>query len=401
MVLDRIPGLWFHIDISTDVGKVISMESYYTTIGDVFRYAADKYRETGRLSAFPAVLAEMYRLGLVTTEAPPIPPFYAGMSRESFLEFLHGMQIRANELVARDCGRVQDTGLDEAAIFPDGKDVFCVVNLPYMSDYSHHHSFFEITYLVQGACTLHFEGETAELSEGDLCIISPMSAHSVPSGPNCVSLSILVRTSTFDTAFGNMLTKGDLLGVFFRSSLYENRRANYLLLKTQNDPMVLSTVEQLAYECNLTTGDANACAVNLLNILLIRALRAANAVITLHHYEGYSERDFDFTLILQYIQKNYQTVTLFSLAETFQFSETYLSKLIRKKMNQSFTEVLRTLKMNHAVGYLTNTSLKISEIAVAVGYDSVDHFTRTFRKTYGVTPQAYRHLQQAAPKKDG
>lgn len=374
------------------------MENYYTTIGDVVHYAANKHRETGQLSSFPAVLAEMHRLGLVTTEVPPIPPFYDGMTREAFLEFIHGMWIHADEILARDTGRVQDSSLDEAAIFPDGKDVFCIANMPYMSDYPHYHSFFEITYLVQGQCTLRFEGETAQLSEGDLCIISPMSAHSVPLEPDCVALSILVRTSTFDTAFGNMLAKGDLLGVFFRSSLYENRRANYLLLKTKNDPMVLSTVEQLTYECNLTTEDANACAVSLLNIFLIRALRAANAVITLHHYEGYSERDFDFTLILQYIQKNYQTVTLFSLAKAFRFSETYLSKLIRKKMNQSFTEVLRTLKMNHAVEYLSNTSMKISEIATAVGYDSADHFTRTFRKTYGVTPQVYRHLQHTAPE---
>ena len=112
--------------------------------------------------------------------------------------------------------------------------------------------------------------------------------------------------------------------------------------------------------------------------------------MTLHHYEGYSERDFDFSLVVHYIQHNYRTVTLSSLARTFHFSETYLSKLIRKKMNQSFTEVLRTLKMNHAMEYLTNTAMKISEIADAVGYDSVDHFSRTFRKVYGLSPQEYK-----------
>ena len=83
-------------------------------------------------------------------------------------------------------------------------------------------------------------------------------------------------------------------------------------------------------------------------------------------------------------------MTLSSLAKAFHFSETYLSKLIRKKMNQSFTEVLRTLKMNHAMEYLLNTSMKVSEIADAVGYDSVDHFSRTFRKVYGVPPQEYK-----------
>jgi len=46
--------------------------------------------------------------------------------------------------------------------------------------------------------------------------------------------------------------------------------------------------------------------------------------------------------------------------------------------------------MNHAVEYLLNTPMKISEIADAVGYDSVDHFSRTFRKVYGTSPLDYR-----------
>ena len=154
--------------------------------------------------------------------------------------------------------------------------------------------------------------------------------------------------------------------------------------------MTFHTVQELAYESNLVDGYSNTCAVSLLDLFLARALRAAKAAITLHHYEGYSERDFDFALVLQYIQNNYRTVTLSSLARKFHFSETYLSKLIHKNLNQNFTTILRSLKMNHAIEYLMNTPMKISEIAEAVGYDSVDHFSRTFRKVYGVPPQEYK-----------
>lgn len=34
--------------------------------------------------------------------------------------------------------------------------------------------------------------------------------------------------------------------------------------------------------------------------------------------------------------------------------------------------------------------MKVSEIAPAVGYDSVDHFSRTFRRVYGMSPQQYK-----------
>ena len=46
--------------------------------------------------------------------------------------------------------------------------------------------------------------------------------------------------------------------------------------------------------------------------------------------------------------------------------------------------------MAEAVDYLTNTNLKISEIAERVGYNSADHFSRVFRKTYNMSPLEYR-----------
>jgi YesN/AraC family two-component response regulator len=119
----------------------------------------------------------------------------------------------------------------------------------------------------------------------------------------------------------------------------------------------------------------------------------------MHNYEGFSRQDFGFSTILQYIQQNYRTVSLSSLADTFHFSEAHLSKLIQHNMNESFTEVLRQLRMNHAVELLIHTTMKISEIADAVGYVSIDHFTRTFRRTFGLTPRAYRamHRPDAVP----
>lgn len=340
--------------------------------------------------SFPSALDGLRSAGLLLETFPETPTFHSGMGLDEFEQFLRGMCIYADAILPQAATYMVDPTIEEAELFPRGKDVFCFLNMPYMVDIPHFHNFFEITYVLKGQCTFLFEGESATLKEGDLCIVSPLSGHSLPLEPGCLALSIVVRKTTFDTMFGNLLAKKDLLSLFFRNSLYEVRRANYILLNTGKDLMPYHAIQELAYECNLTDDTANTCAVSLLNLFLARSLRAASAQVTLRHYEGYSERDFNFTLVLQYIQQNYRTVTLASLASAFHFSETYLSKLIRKKMNQSFTDVLRTLKMGHAMEYLMNTSMKISEIADAVGYDSVDHFSRTFRKLYGVPPQEYK-----------
>ena len=321
------------------------------------------------------------------------------MDMEDFQTFLFQLPIAVDMILPQAHTFMDDPTIEEPVLFPDGKDVFCFLNMPYIVKIPHSHYFFEITYVLKGSCTFLFEGESATLSAGDICIVSPGSGHSLPLEPDCFALSIVVRRSTFDSLFSNLLIQKDLVSRFFRNSLYNTRRANYILLKTGNDPMVFDTIQQLTYECYREDNYANNCAVNLLNLYLARALRAASAGITLYHYEGYAEKDFDFALVLQYIQQNYRTVTLSSLADTFHFSETYLSKLVHKNMNQNFTEVLRTLKMSHAMDYLMNTPMKIREIADAVGYDSVDHFSRTFRKVYGMPPLEYKKQHDPSNKR--
>ena len=372
----------------------------YATIGMVYDFIVDYYNQTGRSVAFPKAVELLAREGKLLKELPELPPFHSGMSQEKFIEFTRSMPIYADPILPSAQTYLTDPTMEEEELFPAGKDVYCLMNMPYMVEINHLHNYFEITHVLKGSCTFLFENEKVTLSEGEICIVSPMSGHSLPLEPGCFALSVIVRRSTFESVFGNLLAQKDLLSLFFRNNLYESRRANYILLKTCNDALTNDAMQQLIYECNMRDGYANDCAVSLLNLYLARALRAASAAITLHHYEGYSERDFDFSLVVHYIQHHYRTVTLSSLAQTFHFSETYLSRLIHKKMNQSFTEVLRTLKMNHAMEYLTNTSMKISEIADAVGYDSVDHFSRVFRKIYRMSPQEYRkqRLPQSAER---
>ena len=367
--------------------------NYYTTTGAVFDYLVEINQETGVEPTFPMAMEGMRRRGLLQTSPPPFPPFYSNMDRESFRDFIWALPISADLFLAQTSTFLSSRTIHEPNLFPAGKDVFCFLNMPYMDRQLHFHDFFEITYVVEGSCTFLFEGESASLGMGDVCITSPMAAHSLPLEPGCTALSIVVRQSTFNSLFPNLLSSQNLVSLFFRNSLYERRRANYILIHTGNDQELFQTVQMLAYESNRTDDFSNPCSISLLNLFLARALRAG-AEVSLHHYENCSERDFDFTLILLYIQQNYRTVTLSSLADAFHFSEAYLSRLIHKNMDRSFTDVLRSVKMDHAMDLLMNTPMKVSEIAAAVGYDSVDHFTRTFRRVYGAPPQRYKQAHQ-------
>lgn len=78
------------------------------------------------------------------------------------------------------------------------------------------------------------------------------------------------------------------------------------------------------------------------------------------------------------------------LAELVHHSPTYLSRTYRRLTGATLFEYIADRRMNEAKRLLADGKLKIHEIAAAVGYESAPHFTRFFKKQFGLTPQEYR-----------
>ena len=102
--------------------------------------------------------------------------------------------------------------------------------------------------------------------------------------------------------------------------------------------------------------------------------------------------------IMNYIQTNYLTVTLEDLSEKFHLSEPYLSKYIKEKSGRTFGENLQNIRMKRAKSLLKNTSMTVENVAYAVGYQSVEHFNRTFKKQFEMTPVQFRNSAQTKKK---
>ena len=104
--------------------------------------------------------------------------------------------------------------------------------------------------------------------------------------------------------------------------------------------------------------------------------------------EGQDER---LTAMLNYIQNNYQTVTLESVADQFHLSEPYVSKYIKDKSGKTFGEHVAHIRMKRAKTLLKNGNMTVENIAYAIGYQNVEHFNRTFKKSFDMTPIQYRN----------
>lgn len=115
---------------------------------------------------------------------------------------------------------------------------------------------------------------------------------------------------------------------------------------------------------------------------------AVNKIPKVQHNENV--QDDRLMEMLNYIQANYKDITLDGMAEYFHLSEPYISKYVKEKSGKTFSEHVTHIRLKRAKTLLKNGSMTIENIADAVGYPNVEHFNRTFKKKFDMTPGQYR-----------
>jgi AraC-like DNA-binding protein len=71
----------------------------------------------------------------------------------------------------------------------------------------------------------------------------------------------------------------------------------------------------------------------------------------------------------------------------------YLCRLFRRYAHQSPYQFLMRLKMNLAAERLQNPEMLIKQVAAQLGFNDPFHFSRAFKKIYGLSPEEFRRLQ--------
>ena len=79
-----------------------------------------------------------------------------------------------------------------------------------------------------------------------------------------------------------------------------------------------------------------------------------------------------------------------AIAEHLGISEGHLSHLFKKETDYTLLNYLTRYRMHQAMALLKDCRVKIYEVAEAVGYRDVTHFSATFKKLVGVSPSEYQ-----------
>ncbi len=95
--------------------------------------------------------------------------------------------------------------------------------------------------------------------------------------------------------------------------------------------------------------------------------------------------------VLSYIEHNYSgSLRLENIAPLFGYNSAYLGKLFYRTVGENFNSYVDRRRVEKAKRLLTGSSLKVYQIAEAVGYRNVDYFHKKFRRYAGMSPAEYR-----------
>lgn len=93
----------------------------------------------------------------------------------------------------------------------------------------------------------------------------------------------------------------------------------------------------------------------------------------------------------EYIQEHQtENLRLGHVAKACNTSTFYFCKMFKKVTGINFTDYLSRVRIEKSKNLLLNPNLRVSEIAFEVGFQSLTHFNRVFKKILGQSPTEYR-----------
>lgn len=252
----------------------------------------------------------------------------------------------------------------------------------------HSHTFFELVYVYDGNCTQNISGQTISMRTGDFCVIPPSVEHSISVYDDSIIINIMLRRNTLHSMFYNFLNTPNKLSSFFLNNIYAKRANDYILFHSGMDPAIRESFVWMLWESMNKQEYSYQCITNSLLLDFYLFVRNYSESVQMPLFN--SRIDVQRYAIIQYIQDNYRDVTLSTVAKRFHYSNEYTSRLIKDLMGMTYTDVVRTVRIERSQDFLANTTMTVANIAEAIGYDTPEHYIRQFKKHTGMTPSAYR-----------
>jgi AraC-like DNA-binding protein len=238
----------------------------------------------------------------------------------------------------------------------------------------HGHSHFLMTLVTRGEGIQILNGEEIPFGTGDVFLLSPADFHKnvIEKGKNYDFFGVKFRFESLDSRLSAIFAL-DSLPIHQRLDQADfdkavslfcelTRREEESLPKTVSDVYKKTLVEQLV-------------------IMIMRNISAKNEKLK----NPFAVR------MLGYIYSHFcDDINVSDAAEYAGYTPNYFNTLFRHSFGVPFFEYLRAMRLEYAKNLVLSAEQSLTEVALESGFQSLAHFSRKFKKKYGVSPGQMR-----------
>lgn len=250
------------------------------------------------------------------------------------------------------------------------------------------HDFFEMVYIKKGNAVFEIAGMPADFGPNDIIIIKPRQSHKfvVRSQSSC---EFIVLYFKFENRRTHEFSEASLEDFLNFVSGKDSGAFISLKVSHKNDIIVLLNriiTERSSHE--IGNEFLSQLLIMELFVLISRALKMEweNSI------KAKSPKLKELIQIaVKYINNNYErNISLADISKFVFLSSSYFTRAFKEEMGISPISYLLKVRIERAKELLSDTTLRVSEIALSVGFSNQQRFNEIFRKHAKMAPLQYR-----------
>ncbi|WP_276353291.1 helix-turn-helix domain-containing protein [Cohnella caldifontis] len=265
---------------------------------------------------------------------------------------------------------------------------------------THSHKLYELLFCWEGDVTEWVNNEEIRFQSGDVLLLRPGERHRT-FNHSMNNFSFIAIHFDLDDAELRPLLNRSRVGYIRKSELGDSRLLSYV---HYFESLVQSALVQNRYrrEAEQLSIDLSAAdKLALQGYILLAISEVVKRFESLDHYAqneyAASASHFEIEMankIATLIENNvYSAISVNEIASRIGWSRSQCTKIFKKVYGQSPRQYLSAIKLKKAKELLLESELSVDKIAEILGFSSISHFSRQFKRWAGFPPNRYRPKQ--------
>lgn len=247
---------------------------------------------------------------------------------------------------------------------------------------THCHDTMELYLITKGSCAMDIQNETIKVTKHDLIMILPFMMHSLKVDDTCEFLHLHLNFSLLK----KLLFKQNRQSSSFYNLINSNQCTYYQMIADEKIKNIFKAIID-----NHTTELHQSFLSNLYCLELITIVHQNGQVKQKETIDTTSNKYQYVAFTYDYLHQNYNNKILIDdIASKLHISSRYLSSLFYEYSTQTIIQYLNIYRINKAIELMANTNESLTEIALSVGLNNAQNFSKVFHTIIGEKPSAYR-----------